>query len=181
MEIESGDKDKKLFYDNAVTKFAEGDAEYLTILYSDIKRDIFIFAYSIIGDYYLAEDVMQDTFIQIQTKAYTYQKGTNAKAWILTITRNLSFKALKQYKKEVSLEVTGEIPADYVNKIDSTIDLASLLSTLSEEEKQILILHDGSGLKHREIAGIMNLKDDNVRKMYSRLIKKVCLKLKGCD
>lgn len=115
---------------------------------------------------------MQDTFVQIQTKAYTYQKGTNAKAWILTITRNLSFQAIRQSKKEVSIEVIGEITADYVSDIESTIDLDSFLSVLNEEERQILILHDGAGLKHREIAEIMNLKSDNVRKMYSRLLKK---------
>lgn len=168
-------------YDESLTSYAAGRGN-LTDLYNELKKDIFIFAYSIVGDYHLAEDIMQDTFLRIQTKADTYKKGTNTKAWIMTITRNLSYNAISRRRREISIEDYGDIPAKRTpeDEAESIIDVAKALSILSEEERQILILHDVTGLMHKEIAVMLGFKPGTVRKKYTRLIKKLYDYYKGC-
>lgn len=47
------------------------------------------------------------------------------------------------------------------------------LNILSDEERQIITLHSISGLKHREIADLLNLKLTTVLSKYHRGLKKL--------
>ena len=51
--------------------------------------------------------------------------------------------------------------------------LTSLLTVLSEEERQIVLLHSMTGLKHREIADLLEMKLSTVLSKYNRAIKKL--------
>ena len=54
-------------------------------------------------------------------------------------------------------------------------------SLLSDEERQIVVLYAMTGLKHREIADLLDLKLTTVLSKYSRAIKKLRSALKEAD
>lgn len=56
---------------------------------------------------------------------------------------------------------------------DDKIMLSACMEQLSEEERQIVVLHAVSGLSHRQIGQIMDLKLSTVLSKYSRSIKKL--------
>ena len=53
--------------------------------------------------------------------------------------------------------------------------------SLSEEEQRVLLLHAVAGLKHREIAQILDLALPTVLSKYHRALKKLRLILEGDD
>ena len=61
---------------------------------------------------------------------------------------------------------------DGINAEDK-LTVEQLLNTLDENERQIVVLHAVSGLKHREIASMLNMPLATVLSKYNRAIKKL--------
>lgn len=55
--------------------------------------------------------------------------------------------------------------------------LTEVLQTLAEDERQIVVLHTVSGLKHREIAEFLKMPLSTVLSKYNRSLKKLNEKL----
>ena len=58
---------------------------------------------------------------------------------------------------------------------------AALLAALADQERQIVILHVLTGLKHREIAALLELPLATVLSQYSRALKKLRLAWKEAE
>ena len=97
-------------------------------------------------------------------------------AWILTITRNLCLKQLNRQSK-----TTEWNPDIWNNGMDMNISMATedrlvireCMETLSDDERQIVVLHAVAGFKHREIASLLGLTLSTVLSKYHRAIKKL--------
>lgn len=78
----------------------------------------------------------------------------------IKIARNIALKEISRKKRELSLNELGDAGYDesIEERIESLVDLEKAFSILSEEERQIVILRIGSGLKHKQIAEILDLK-----------------------
>lgn len=55
----------------------------------EVRKPIFLFILSIVEDYHMTEDLLHETFIKIMLNIDKYKKGTNVKAWMLSIARNV--------------------------------------------------------------------------------------------
>ncbi len=179
---ESGEKpmDKSDIYsinqgfDFSLSEITTGDSEKLSQLYCSLKRPVFLLALSILGNYALAEDVMQDTFLKIQENASSYRPGTNAKAWVMTITRNLALNMLKKRGRE-DLSLDSFIETETGGEIDMTgsVDFTRALSLLEETERCIVTLKAICGFRHAQIAKITGITTADCRARYSRALKKL--------
>ena len=69
-------------------------------------------------------------------------------------------------------ELTGVLDP-YVTARDLALTLAALLEDLNPEEQQIVTLHALTGLKHREIAALLELPLATVLSKYARALKKL--------
>lgn len=174
MNNEKAEEIKAESLDNMVVNIAQGRLSYLSELYLKLKRPIFVLALSILHDYYAAEDVMQETFLKVTANAKEYRKGTNARAWILSIARNQSLNTLKRDKKDEELdENMAGSNAGLEENVAGTIDFYKMIEPLDDLEKQILVLRFSGGLKATEIAGIMNCSPGYIRNKFSRALKKI--------
>ncbi len=91
---------------------------------------------------------------------------------MVTICRNLSLDYLRKTVPTVEIDHNlhiGDIAAD----IDSDLAFFELLSPLGTDEKEIIILRFSWGLRHTEIAKILNLSPQNVRQKYKRAVDKL--------
>lgn len=156
--------------DRALSRLANGDMSALEDIYHQLGRRIYMLALSILRDTHSAEDIMQDTFVKLAAEARSYRGGSNAIAFILTVTRNLSLNLLKKQRRETPTEVLPD-------SIDSgdVLSLAALeaLSILDEQERQIVILKLDCGMKHRHIAEIVGLSPEACQKRYRRALEKL--------
>jgi RNA polymerase sigma factor (sigma-70 family) len=171
---EALDNDKlKKACEVSVAKVAHGDISALSQLYSCLKRPVFLLAYSVVSDYSLAEDVTQETFLRISEKASTYRPGTNPKAWIFTIARNLALTALRGRKCEQLSEEQPLQTGESIEDIAVTdADFSRAIAVLDSDERNIVILKIVASMKHKEIAQIMGISTGDARVRYFRALKK---------
>ena len=81
-------------------------------------------------------------------------------AWILTIAKNLSLSLLREKSKRADMPEENQLEDQSVSFSASTEDsivLNAAMNKLSDEERQIVVLHAITGLKHVEIARFLSL------------------------
>ncbi len=119
------------------------------------------FAYSLAQNNEDAEDLVQDTMFRALINREKYKDGTNIKAWLYTIMRNIfinNYRKRKKFKK-----VSSEAPTDYflhqTNKVARNEgyhgfrmnEITSKINSLPQIFKESFELHF-KGFKYQEIA-----------------------------
>lgn len=159
-----------------IAQLAGGNTDSLAALYEETATDIYSFALSILKNTHDAEDVLHDCYLSICAAADGYRAKGKPMAWILTITRNLSFKKLASHGKAAELPQEAwenMLSANDRMDHDDRLVLAQCMTKLSDEERQIIVLHAVSGFKHREIASLLRSPLPTVLSKYSRAMKKL--------
>jgi RNA polymerase sigma-70 factor, ECF subfamily len=166
-------KEEKL--EKAILRLREGDSNALSEIYEITSRGVFTFVLPILHDYQLAEDVMQQTFVTCYENIQSYQPGTNARNWLLTIAKNMALTEIKKRKREISYDFDQDNHPDgvyYLGNIDSpTIALAN--KVLAEDEFNIVIMYAVGEYKHREIAEFLHMPLGTVTWKYNNALKKM--------
>ncbi|NLH01701.1 MAG: RNA polymerase sigma factor [Clostridiales bacterium] len=159
-----------------IAEIAEGNKAAVSTLYEETKTAVYGFALSILKNASDAEDVLQETYVRIWSTADTYNPLGKPMAWVLTIAKNLSFSILRERSKTTDIPEESWLAFQAEGPAASTEDrmvLNSAMRMLSDEERQIIILHAVSGLKHIEIARLLDLPLPTVLSKYSRARKKL--------
>ena len=161
--------------EKCINDISIGDKDALSTLYNLTKTSVYGFALSILKNWHEAEDVLQEVYVKIYENASFYQANGKPLAWILTITKNLSLMKLRKNKNHVDLDELHEVLTDYkhVSEAENQILLKTVFEHITDEERNILILHSVSGFKHREIAKMLEIPLTTVLSKYHRAIKKI--------
>lgn len=159
-----------------IEEMASGSTASLAALYEQTKAAVYGFALSILKNTHDAEDVLQDCYVQVYAAAADYRPAGKPLAWILTITRNLCLQKLREHRRMSDLPEEDWEPylrsRDEISQ-DDKIVLEICMRNLSEEERQIVMLHAVAGFKHREIAATLDLPLATVLSKYNRALKKL--------
>ena len=168
--------DKKGLED-LIIRISHNDENALSELYFLTKSGIFSFAYSICGNWHTAEDVLHDTFIRIKQYSRNYKQDTNPKAWILTIAKHVSLNRLRSekhyYYPDTDDYIKGIAEEDKTSVIEDRLLLDEIFKVLNDNEKQIVTLHAVSGMKHKDIANLLDKPYGTVLWTYSNAVKKL--------
>ena len=160
---------------------ARGDTASMGPLYDLIKTDVFAYALSKTGNRQDADDITQDTFVQIYKYAKQYTPQGKPMAWIIRIELNLIRKQFRKRSRTVCFdEQFNNLPSgeNFEERAINSAFLRELLKTLDEEEREVIALHVVSGMKHREIAKLLGKPLSTVLSKYNRAIKKLQLVVK---
>ncbi len=167
-----------------LAKTAQGDHEAFSQLYTAARGAVYAMALSVLKNSEDASDVTQETFVRVWTSAGMYRPTGSPMAWMLTIARNLALGKYRQRSRTAELTEAewDAIPAqsDTATAEDRAV-LQAAMAELSDTERQIVLLHAASGLKHREIASLLDMPLATVLSKYHRTIKKMRAKLEGDD
>ena len=160
-----------------LVRIAAGDKAALAELYAQAKNPIYCFALSILRDSFAAEDVMQETFLQVWKSAPTYRpSGKNALTWILGITKYTALARLREGQRAgIPLEDAADKvdPRDAFRDCENRIVTQTILAQLAQDEREIVVLHVVTGLKHREIAELLEMPLPTILRKYRRSLKKL--------
>ncbi|HIU66933.1 MAG TPA: RNA polymerase sigma factor [Candidatus Caccomorpha excrementavium] len=163
-------------------KIGRGDSDALARLVQTAGKAVYAYILSIIRNPEDADDIYQDTFLKIQTSAADYKPQGKPLAWIFTIARNFCMMRYRQDQKraEMGYEELENMPAlSRIEKKEDRMVLEAALGILTEEERQIVILHAVTGLKHREIARMLSMPLSTVLSKYRRSLTKLKAHLEG--
>ncbi len=155
--------DQKMLSD-ALDGCARGDRAALRLIFQQEGARMIAVAQRILRRRDLAEDVVQEAFIQIWTKASQYAPDRgSARGWIYAIARNRALNLLRDGKR---LELTDtdtlaqlqdaahrDYAADSWTDLDHHDRLRECLSRLDETKRRSVLMAYMSGYTHGEIAG----------------------------
>lgn len=162
-----------------VEKAKRGDDSAFSALYEKIYKDMYRYAFYMLGNKTDAEDIVSETVIDMYTGIVKLRDNVLFSSWAFKILSNKCKKKRKKYiNKEERVEnhhIGSSI--DSMKQIEEQYDIEKAFNVLEEDEKQVVSLAVFGGYKSREIASIMDTKAGTVRSKLSRALKKMQVKL----
>src|SRR5436309_10589381 len=132
-----------------------------------------------------AQDVVQEAYLRA-FRSFGGFRGTNGRAWLLTIVRNTSYTLLKKsHAVDLTTNFDEEIhatehesvnPATILEHSEDAELITEVMNELPAEFREILVLRHQEGLSYKEIAEIAQIPPGTV---MSRLAR-ARAKLKEC-
>ena len=163
---------------------AEGEREALAALYQRTRTAVYGLALSYLRNAHDAQDLTQDVYVQVWDCAAQYRPNGSPMGWLLAVCRNLCLMRLRREEHHAALseEEWDAIPTPECGlDTEERVLLQNALESLGEEERRIVLLHAVTGLKHREIAALLELALPTVLSKYHRALKKMRSCLEGDD
>ena len=156
-------------------RVGNGDRAALEALYVQTEKAVYALALSILRDPEDARDVTQEVYLKVRAAARLYMPQGKPLAWLFTITRNLcrDLQRSHSYDGQSPEDLENDARFSYISDPTDRLVLAAALKTLGDEERQVVLLHAVSGLKHREIAQDLGLPLSTVLSRYNRALKKL--------
>ena len=131
------------------------------------------------GDCLEAEDLTAATFERAWRDRERYRKDMGAFTnWLFGIAKHVAITHFRRNRREVELDeqTTQEFPRpteEEASQQEEFQQLASLLTTLPEREREIFSLKYGAQFTNRAIAKIVGLTESNVGTILNRLVKRL--------
>ena len=163
---------------------AGGEREALAELYQRTRSAVYGLALSYLKNAHDAQDLTQDVYVQVWDRAEQYRLIGSPMGWLLAVCRNLCLMRLRREERHAALseEEWDAIPAQKCGlDADERALLQGALASLADEERRVVLLHAVTGLKHREIAVLLELPLPTVLSKYHRALKKMRSFLEGDD
>jgi len=145
--------------------------------YDRVKK----FITRLVKDEWIAEDLIQETFIRVQKNIDSMRDQSKLLSWIFRIAYNLCQDHFKSQKK--NNHDTGKpeesLPSPFV-EIPVQKELEQLqmgacvqeqINLLPEQQRIVLILYDLLGFNHTEIADILDITKENAKVRLHRARK----------
>lgn len=154
---------------------------------------LYNFALRLTGDSDDADDLLQETFLRAYRFFDKFEQGTNCKAWLFRIMKNIYINSYqKKIKQPIKVDYE-EVDDLYENAKPSSTDDAHLdrdqfenllddevsdaISSLPEDFRTVIILSDIEGFTYEEIADFIDCPIGTVRSRLHRARKMLQQKL----
>ncbi len=147
-------------------------------------NSLYNFAYRLVQSEDDAHDLVQETFLKSFKYALSYEKGTNAKAWLFRILKNTFINEYRKKTKEpikVDYQEVETIYNSEDSEVEATSDLRTetvrdmmgdeitlALNSLDVDFRTIIILCDLEDFKYDEMAHILDIPIGTVRSRLHR-------------
>lgn len=176
-----------------VALFLKGQTEAFGVLVRRYERELYGYLRRYVGDSTLAEDVFQNTFVQLYTKLDQYELGRPVRPWLYTIATHQAIDALRRNGRHPTLsldqglaetgegefqsliellEARGPTPVESVEGEERRQRVRASVERLPELLRQVVLLAYYQGLKYREIADILSIPVGTVKsRLHAALVK----------
>jgi len=128
-----------------------------------------------------ADDIVQDSILRAY-RGFDALRGSDVKAWLLTIVKNCHLTALKQQQRRGFVPLPEEHDAEDGEAMiattpgpesasirqDEARTVDRLLSGLAEEHREVLVLREIEEMDYREIAAVTNVPIGTVMSRLAR-------------
>ena len=112
-----------------------------------------------------AEDAVQETFLRYLTKAPEFVSEEHRKAWLIRVSANIS-KNMQMFK--LRRETVSIDDIENVGIARDDIEIFELIMSLPAKYKIVMTLYYVEGYKSKEIAEIIDVNEDAVRKRLQK-------------
>jgi len=153
--------------DDVVLRAQTGDVDAFEILYTRHKKRVFSICLRMVRDFSLAEDLMQETFLQLYRNLASFRGASAFTTWLHRMTVNIVLMHLRKrvlplvsIEEQIANQPDGPIARSFgthdlslagvVDRV--TIDRA--VAALAPGYRDVFLLHDLNGYQHSDIAAM---------------------------
>lgn len=148
-----------------------GDEDAFESLVRRHLRAAYVAALAVVPEPADAEDVCQDAFILALERLDECRQPDRFAAWLLRIVRNrahshrryLEVRKAAPLREDLHTSGGASSPVRSAERAELREELMSHIRTLPEVQREVLLLHDLEGWRHREIAKLLGLPEGTVR------------------
>jgi RNA polymerase sigma-70 factor (ECF subfamily) len=158
-------------------RYLAGDAEAFTSLVSRYRKELFNFLVRFTGDAALAEDVFQETFLQLHLSAATFDPQRRLKPWLFTIAANKARDAMRSRGRRQAAPLDATVgggegdrtsyadlmpanipqPDDALENLETRQAVQSIVDGMPENLRTVLMLSYFHDFPYKEIADILGV------------------------
>jgi len=165
--------------DTRITAIRKGDTGAFRVLYDTLKQDIYAYAHRFFRDTALAEETVQDVFMQVWKHRETLDPAQSIKAYVYRIARNHIYNKLKafarqeKYQKHVfySHITTSNDVEDFVDYKELQSLYEEAISKLPPQRQLIFRMSRMDFLSHDEIAEQLAISKNTVKDQMVKALK----------
>lgn len=147
-----------------------------TKIYEEYSVKVRNFIISKVNDFNLAEDLTSDVFVKVYSKLDSFDsKKASLSTWIFTITRHtlIDYYRTRKVNEELPEDLTYEEDDEGVCTEENLQTLKEGLKSLSEKERDLIILHYYSKETLKEIANKMNISYAYAKVLHAKALLKL--------
>ncbi|MEN8006184.1 MAG: RNA polymerase sigma factor [Candidatus Krumholzibacteriota bacterium] len=174
--------------DALMIRTAQGQEAAFRLLVLRWEPEVLSFLVHMMGSVEEAEDLLQETFVQVFRKAESYRAEGKFKSWLFRVAGNLARSRLRRRK---ILRWVRFDPVDHdIGSPDPAPDAAleqsqrkeaiqASLVRLPQRQKEALVLHRFQGLRYQEVAEAMGTTVPGVESLIQRAMAALRADLAG--
>ena len=165
-----------------IKRAAAGDAKAHEIIYRAFATPVYSICLRFTKTPAHAEDLTQETFIEIMRSIAKFRGEAALGSWIrrIAVTKSLMFLRSAWTKRSQSLaddwdDMTAGEPVSHgiSTHPDDAMDLDAALANLPDVGRAVVWLHDVEGFTHKEIAGLMGKTESFSKSQLSRAYQRL--------
>ena len=141
--------------DAVVARARSGDPEALEQIFRAFQTPVYNLARRICRTVEDAEDVLQETFLEVAKSIGRFRGEGSLWAWVRTIASNKALMRLRRNKYRDADELHDEVVPARREDRHLRMDLEAALERLPETSRAVVWLHDVEGYTHSEIGSMM--------------------------
>lgn len=157
--------------ETAAPRGAENNPEVIVQIEQEIPR-LRRFARAMVRDSALADDLVQECLERALSRLHLWQPGTNLRAWLFTILRNLHINGIR--RQQTFVDIDSEVQTGLGGAHGSQVvrlelrDLRRALDRLPAEQREVVLLIGLEGISYAEAADILQVSIGTVKSRLSR-------------
>ncbi|MBK3735964.1 RNA polymerase sigma-70 factor (ECF subfamily) [Azospirillum brasilense] len=157
--------------DAAPAPLAPPDPAIIAQIEAEIPR-LRRFARAMVRDATLADDLVQECLERALSRLHLWRPGSNLRAWLFTILRNLHINGIRRRQAVVDIDGEGQaaIGAAHGGQFVrlELRDLKRALGLLPTEQREVVLLIGLEGISYGEAADILGISIGTVKSRLSR-------------
>jgi RNA polymerase sigma-70 factor, ECF subfamily len=163
--------------------YQRGDQSATTSLIRQVSPLLLRFFTSQFGSRAEAEDLLQDTWLQIHKARHTYRPGEPVLPWIYAIARHVRVDGYRRAQRIRSREQTmSPLPEPSAGAVPApALDFDALVAVLPASQREVVSMLKVSGMSLEEVARATASSVGSVKLKAHRAYEKLRSVLKGGD
>lgn len=150
----------------------EGNTDAFAEIVKSYHEPIKCYLYHLTGDYEIAQDLTQDTFVKALENILRTKTDLSIKAWLYRIATNTAYNERKRLFSFITYKDRTKHDNHSIEKqpdaVDVDIAVREALLRVSDNNRICLTLHYIEGFKFREIAETLGISEAAVQKRVER-------------
>ena len=162
-----------------IEKLRNGDSDSIKIIMDRYNRKLFSLAYRFTNNYDDTEDILQDVWMKFLFSLKNFKGKSSLYTYLYRIAVNESLNWLRKNKlKRLITEPFIEkedktTPEDIYLKNEKLEYLNMAIQRLPSKQKKVFLLRQDGSLHFKEIAEVLNIKENNAKTLFFYSLKNI--------